>query len=115
MTVLSLLSVPGFREREYRVVLRVESDGGIERHAFLSLEPLDESGASGREELFQMAVGQFLVQDTAEYQQPAPVPVTLGHFGTEDDFPRLALGQVNTFSCIAGKSKRSISSVTLQV
>ena len=49
MTVLFFLSVPGFREREYRVVFRIESDGGIEWYAFLPLEPLDESGGAGGE------------------------------------------------------------------
>ncbi len=92
MTVLFFLSVPGFREREYRVVFRIESDGGIERYAFLALEPLDESGGAGGEKLFQMGVGQFLVQNAAEHQQPASVMVAPGHFGTEDDFSRLALG-----------------------
>lgn len=92
MTVLFSLPVPGFREREYRVVFRIESDGGIERYAFLPLEPLDQFGDAGGEKLFHVGVGQFLVQDAAEYQQPAPVMVALGHFGTEDDFPRLALG-----------------------
>ena len=92
MTVLFFLSVPGFREREYRVVFRIEGDGGIERYTFLSLEPLDESGGAGGEKLFHVGVGQFLVQNTAEHQQPAPVMVAPGHFGTEDDFSRLALG-----------------------
>lgn len=41
MTVLFSLPVPGFWEREYRVVFRIEGDGGIERYAFLPLEPLD--------------------------------------------------------------------------
>ena len=86
------LPVAGFREREHRVVFRVESDGGVERHAFLPLESLDDFGDAGGEKLFHVGVGQLLVQDAAEHQQPAPFLVTLGRFGTEDDFPRLALG-----------------------
>lgn len=39
-----------------------------------------------------MLVGQFLVQKFAEHQQPAPVMVALGHFGTDDDFSCLAFG-----------------------
>ena len=80
MTVLFSLPVPGFREREYRVVLRVEGDGGIERHAFLPLEALDQLRGAGREELFQVAVGQLLVQDAAARQSlrhyPYSKPVT---------------------------------------
>ena len=118
MTVLFFLSVPGFREREYRVVFRIESDGGIEWYAFLPLEPLDESGGAGGEKLFQMGVGQFLVQNTAEHQQPAPVMVAPGQRTTLPKNcirPVLHLGQVNALSCIAGKSRRRISSVALRV
>lgn len=68
MTVLFSLPVPGFREREDRVVFRIESDGGIERYAFLSLEPLDQFGDAGGEKLFHVGVGQLLVQYAAEYQ-----------------------------------------------
>lgn len=37
---------PCLGEREYRVVIRVESDGGIKRDTFLSLEALNEPGAA---------------------------------------------------------------------
>lgn len=46
MTVLPFSALLVFRERKYRVVVRVESDGGIERHTFLSLESLDEPGTA---------------------------------------------------------------------
>lgn len=52
MTVSFSFPVPGFREREYRIEFRVEGDGGIERYAFLSLEPLDKPGGAGGEKLF---------------------------------------------------------------
>ena len=92
MTVLSFSALLVLGEREYRVVIRVESDGGIKRDTFLSLEALNEPGAARLEKLLQVVVGQFLVQHTTEHQQPASVMVALGHFGTDNDFPRLAFG-----------------------
>ena len=46
MTVLFFLVLLVFREREYRVILRVKGDGRIERRAFLSLETFDDPGAA---------------------------------------------------------------------
>lgn len=46
MTVLSFSALLVLGEREYRVVIRVESDGGIKRDTFLSLEALNEPGAA---------------------------------------------------------------------
>ena len=88
-----LLAPLASRKREYRVIFRVKGDGRIERDAFLPLEALDDLGTAGREKLLQMCVGQFLVQDAPEHQQPAPVMVALGHLGTDDDFPALHLGR----------------------
>ena len=39
-----------------------------------------------------MCVGQFLVQNAPEHQQPAPVMVAPGHLGTDDNFSCLAFG-----------------------
>ncbi len=59
---------------------------------FLPLKPLISRGGAGREKLFQMLVGQLLVQETAEHQQSAPLMVALGDFCLHYHIAGLALG-----------------------
>ena len=83
---------PAFREREDQVEPRVKGHRSIEGHAFLPLEPLDKAGRAGREELLQVLVRQFLVQELAEDEQAAAPVVTFGRSALEDDMAGLAFG-----------------------
>ena len=87
-------AVPVFGERECQGEPGVKGDRSVESHALLSLESLDKACGTGGEKLFQMLVGQFLVQKTAEYHQSATFLVTFGHLPPDDDMTALALGQV---------------------
>ena len=82
----------GLGEREFQVEVRVKGYRGVERGPFLALDPLDQPGGAGREKLFQMLVGQLLVQETAEHQQSAPLMVALGDFCLHYHIAGLALG-----------------------
>ena len=65
-------------ERECQGEPGVESDRSVESHALFSLESLDKACGAGGEELFQMLVRQFLVQEPAVHGQSAPFIVAAG-------------------------------------
>ena len=89
---LLFLPVPVFRERKDQVETRVKSQGRIESYPFLALEPFDEPGGTGREQLFQVLVRQFLVQKLAEHEQAAAFIVAFCRPATENDMACLAFG-----------------------
>ena len=81
MTVSFTFPALGFWKRKFQVKTFVKNDCRIERHPFLALETLDQSGGTGREKLFEMLVRQFLVQKMAEHQQSASFTVAFREFG----------------------------------
>lgn len=92
MTVSFTFPALGFWKRKFQVKTFVKNDCRIERHPFLALESLDQSGGTGREKLFEMLVRQFLVQKTAEHQQSASFTVAFRDFGLHHHVAGLALG-----------------------
>ena len=70
----------------------VKGDRSVESHALLSFESLDEPCGAGGEELFQMLVRQFLVQESAVHGQSAPFIVAAGTLLPDDDVSGLAFG-----------------------
>ena len=76
---------PAFREREDQVEPRVKGHRRIESNPFLPFEPFDKPGRAGGEELLQMLVRQFLVQELAEHEQAAAPVVAFGRPALEDD------------------------------
>ena len=85
-------AVPVFGERECQGEPGVKGDRSVESHALLSLESLDEPCGAGGEELFQMLVRQFLVQESAVHGQSAPFIVAAGTLLPDDDVSGLAFG-----------------------
>ena len=81
---------PIFRERKNQVEPCVKGYCRIESDPFFPLEPLDKTGSSGGEQLFQMLVCQFLVQELAEHEKAAALVVAFCCFTTENDMAGLA-------------------------
>ena len=88
----SFLLFPVFGERKCQGEAGVKGDRSVESHAFLPLESLDEPCGAGGEELFQMLVRQFLVQEPAVHGQSTTFIVAAGNLLPDDDMPSLAFG-----------------------